>query len=180
MEMVGRIVAKVIGWGLVAIVALYLVVNGGLWIMAKRAQSNAADEITARLANSVPIAQRANAQAAAGLPGLDKPYAQWVVQDCAFGTNDSGWIVGSYRQECMLKSVVAYEVSSIGAARTAVKNLPADVVGAPAPASDLTCPMIAGTHPRATPEQWVTRASVRSSSRPRAPKPTGAAPRSRW
>jgi len=109
---------------LAAVVALavtaYLVLNVSAVITAKRQRAEISNQITARISQQLPATRERGEAIAAGIGAT--PTHAWLAQKCGFRTNDAGWIVQNYREECLLESVHVWEVASEPEARTLLGN----------------------------------------------------------
>ena len=75
-----------------------------------------AAEVTGMLARIVPSAIDAQDELAA--TAVRAPDLQWIEQDCAITSDDSGWIAYRFRETCVMRSVSAWRVDSLQDATT--------------------------------------------------------------
>ncbi|QZY28893.1 hypothetical protein [Nocardioides coralli] len=117
-----RVLAK-LGAAVVGLVLLgYLFVNVGALVAASAHRDELAGQITQRLAETVPAARERQQQVSA--TASRRPDRTWLVQECSFETRDAGWMVQSYREVCTLRSVAAWQVEDLRAARALVDGVP--------------------------------------------------------
>ncbi len=109
------VLAKVLG-GLFALVVLaYLGFNGASLVQAHEKRDALADLVTAELEKALPPA--ADRQQDVVAAAAREPDERWIEQHCQFDTDDSGWIVQSYREVCTIRGVAAWRVESADEAR---------------------------------------------------------------
>lgn len=127
-----RWIALALGALMALAVGAYAVVNVVEVLNARSTRADLDRQLTARLADAVPAA-RASQAAARALSGLGEPELAWLVQSCAFPTDDAGWIVQQYRQTCWLDGILAYPAETRDAAADLVAGADPGVVGVPIP-----------------------------------------------
>lgn len=108
---------------LVALVLLaYLGINGAGMLAASGQREELSREITRQLADTVPAARERQQQLASA--ATREPDRSWLVQECDFATDESGWIVQNYREVCALRAVSAWQVADEAEARALLADVP--------------------------------------------------------
>ena len=116
-----RIVVRLVA-ALVALVMLvYVAVNLVGVARASALRDRLSDRLTERLADQVPAARLRSDRTVRGIGR--EPTHQWLEQDCAFATDEGGWMVLNHRQVCALRAVHAWPASSAADARRLVRGV---------------------------------------------------------
>lgn len=123
-----RWVGRILGGLLALVLVVYLGVNLYSWFATRHHKNAAKERLTEQLATALPAA-RDHQNALAEV--LGRPEHSWLAQRCEVETDDSGWMVQSYRQECLLETIDAYAAGSLAEARRLIAPAPADLVGEP-------------------------------------------------
>lgn len=111
--------------GLVAgLVLLYVVVNGASLVGGVVERHRVTDEVSAVLPRILPSAERAQGELVAEVGR--EPERRWIEQACRHDHDDSGWIVVSWREVCVMRSVAAWRVASEQEARALVPTADGD------------------------------------------------------
>lgn len=131
LRFIGRLVACALALALLA----YAGVNGWGWLKARGLRADIRTELTARLADAVPSERAVLERLGALSPA---PELSWLAQECSFSTRDSGWIVQSYRQECLLRSVTAWPVADQAEAERLLSAVPLELTGPAVTADEIS------------------------------------------
>lgn len=106
------------------LVLLYVVVNGASVVGGAIERLRVAREVGAVLPRILPSAELAQEELVAEVGR--QPEHVWIEQACRHDHDDSGWIVVSWREVCVMRSVTAWQVGSEQEARALVPTADAD------------------------------------------------------
>jgi hypothetical protein len=112
------IVLKVLG-GLVSFLLLfYVAVNLAAVAEGVVQRHRLSEEVTAVLPRILPSAEESQDELVDSV--TREPERRWIEQACSFDHDDSGWIIVSWREVCVMRSVTAWRVESVQEARDLV------------------------------------------------------------
>ena len=111
-----RLALRVLGIGLLGLLALLTtgyVVRGVVGTVAvSRAEAAARSDVAEGLPRAVDRAGRDRLAVRSALGHLGQPTYSFSELSCDLGSNDAGWIVEEYTQECVVRSIDLYAVPS--------------------------------------------------------------------
>jgi hypothetical protein len=110
-----RLVLRVLGIGflglLTLLVAGYVVHGVVATVSVHRAEAAARSDVAEGLPHAVDLASQDRSAVRAALEHLGAPTHSFSELSCDLGSNDAGWIVEEYTQECVVRSVDLYAVT---------------------------------------------------------------------
>lgn len=154
-----RVVAGLVAAVVALVLVAYLAVNLVGMARASALRDRLSGQLTERLAAEVPAARLRSERTVRAIGR--EPAHRWLEQDCAFTTDEGGWLVLNHRQVCALRAVHAWPATSAAYARRVVRRADGLRGVRDYPTGDCV-PVAAGTlgrawfvRPSAEDERWV-------------------------